>query len=379
MSPSVALLLGLALHPAQSPTQPDFPKAWDAVQAAIRQRYYARETRKTEMEGHFARFATAAKSATSISAFGSAVNAMIEQFKDSHFALFTKEDQGYYAMDGLLRREPEEMPHVGAWFRKTERGYQVQMVLNGMAAEKAGIRKGEFVTAVDGKPFSPVASLMELVGKRVSLTVRDAQGKERRVEAAVVKQAAPKMFLDATNNSARVIERDGKKLAYLHLWTQANDDFRNAVSNLVYGRFRDTDGFILDLRDGFGGRPEGFADPFSRPEVSLEWQFGATAPKMKQLFGYQRPLVVIINEGSRSAKEVLSYILKSSGRATLRDTSWGRRPCGSTTGHTWRFRWWRSMPTAFVWKAWASARTFACPRSSTMRGGTFSLRPRSAS
>jgi carboxyl-terminal processing protease len=83
----------------------------------------------------------------------------------------------------------------------------------------------------------------------------------------------------------------------------------------VYGPLRETDACILDLRDGFGGRPEGFADPFFRPEAKLEWK----SPQLSytELFGYQKPLVVLINGGSRSAKEVLSHILKTSKRATL--------------------------------------------------------------
>ena len=72
---------------------------------------------------------------------------------------------------------------------------------------------------------------------------------------------------------------------------------------------------ILDLRDGFGGRPEGYGDPFFRPDVKLDWKFPSSTTH--ELFGYQRPLVVIINGGSRSAKEVLSFIFKASHRAVL--------------------------------------------------------------
>jgi carboxyl-terminal processing protease len=55
-----------------------------------------------------------------------------------------------------------------------------------------------------------------------------------------------------------------------------------------------------------------------------------TGPKdgYRQLFGYGRPLVVLINGGSRSAKEVLSYIFKKSGRATLV----GQKTAGNVLG-----------------------------------------------
>jgi carboxyl-terminal processing protease len=74
---------------------------------------------------------------------------------------------------------------------------------------------------------------------------------------------------------------------------------------------------ILDIRDGFGGRPEGYGDPFFRPEANLDWVYGAGGANMKELFGYGRPLVVLINGGSRSAKEVFSAIIKKSKRAKL--------------------------------------------------------------
>ncbi len=326
MALSSILLWFLAAHQAgQSASKgSDFAQAWSSVESAIRGRYFARQSRKDEMEALLAKYAPSAKAAKAEAEFSLAVNRMIDDFKDSHFDFFTKEDQGYYAMDGLIRqRNAAEMPHIGAWFRKDPDGYTVQMVLNGTQAEKSDLRKGDLVLAVNGRPFSPISSLGELVGKRAKLKVRRGAA-ELEKEVEVAKSAVPTLFLDATRDSARIIERDGKKLAYVHLWTMAGEEFRNALHGLVYGRFRDTDGFLLDIRDGFGGRPEGFGDPFFRPETSLEWKFGETAGS-KQLFGYQRPLVLIVNEGSRSAKEVFSHIMKRSKRAVL---------VGSTTaGH----------------------------------------------
>jgi carboxyl-terminal processing protease len=228
-------------------------------------------------------------------------------------------------MNGLLQgTNGQEMAHIDAWFRPGKDGYTVQMVLNGGQAEKAGLRKGDLVVSIENQPFTPVQSMMPYIGKEATIRFKRG-GKEFQGKVEVQQDPAMQMFLDASRRSTKVIEHGGKKIGYFHLWTQANDSFRNALSNAVYGPLSQTDAFILDLRDGFGGRPEGFADPFFRPESTLEWKMNPNAPGMKQLFGYQRPLVVLINEGSRSAKEVLSQILKSSKRATL---------IGSTTaGH----------------------------------------------
>jgi carboxyl-terminal processing protease len=267
------------------------------------------------METLFKKFGPLAKAAKSQTEFATQVNAMIAEFKDSHFAFLDKDSQGYYLMDSLASSSPKSVPHFGAWFRETPQGYTVQMVLDGSAAEAAKLKKGDVILSVEGKPFSPVAALRGLEGKSVKLEVKSGDKIETR-QVEVTEQPALEAFLEASRKSTKVIEHNGRKIGYFHLWTQANDKFREAVSSAVYGKLRDTDAMILDLRDGFGGRPEGFADPFFRPEVELKWMMTPTQGTT-QLFGYGRPLVVLINEGSGSAKEVLSFIFKKSKRAIL--------------------------------------------------------------
>jgi carboxyl-terminal processing protease len=312
------MLLGLLILPAIAQSD-DFGKTWDQVASAIRTRYYAREQRKSEMDGLLAQFGPRAKAAKSRAEFEDLTNEMIRDFHDSHFGFFTLSDQGYYLMDSLVRsKSAKEMPEFGAWFASAPAsggGYTVTMVLDGSEAEKAGLRKGDVIVKVGDQPFTPIDSIAPLVGKSAQLTFQRA-GKEMHAQVNVSSEAALPMFLDASKASSRVIDDHGRKIGYFHLWTLASTDFKNAMEGAVYGRLRDTDGFILDLRDGFGGRPEGYGDVFFRPNVWLDWKY---SPKsgFRELYGYGRPLVVLINGGSRSAKEVMSYIFKRSGRAEL--------------------------------------------------------------
>lgn len=307
----LAVILLSAVSVQTSPD--DFPKLWQDVSKAIETRFYDRKKRHDELEALLAKTKPKAEGATSREAFARAVNDMIAEFGDSHFAFTGDDQQGFYLMDGIAQpKKAKSMPNVGAWFKESPDGYTVQMVVNGSAAEKADLHKGDKIESADGQPFRPVASFD---GKgNVTLSIlRDGQRLEKQL--SVSNGSASDMFLEGTRSSVRVIDRGGKKFGYVHLWLQTSDDFRNALSSAVYGPLRDTDGFILDLRDGFGGRPEGFADPFFRPDIRLEWQ--SPGGTFKELFGYQRPLVVLINGGSRSAKEVLSQILQKSRRATL--------------------------------------------------------------
>jgi carboxyl-terminal processing protease len=297
----------------------DYSKTWDQIDKAIRRGYYARVQRKSTMEELLGRYGPQAKAATSRVQFESIVNHMIHDFRDSHFGFFTESDQTYYLMDNLARtKDAKAMPEFGAWFSGTPDptgGYTVTMVLEDSEAAKAGLRKGDVVVQVNGQPFTPVDSLKPLVGAKADLTVMRV-GTTLHPEVTVSSEKALDMFLDASKASARIIDDNGKKVGYFHLWTQASNDFKSALEGAVYSHLRDTDSFILDLRDGFGGRPEGYGDAFFRPNVWLDWKTSPTSG-FKELLGYGRPLVVLINGGSRSAKEVLSYVFKKSGRATL--------------------------------------------------------------
>lgn len=323
--PLTALLVATALLAPTSTATDDFAAEWKRAEDAIRGRYYARVSRKSEMERYLGEAAAKARGAQSRAAFNEAMDAMIARFADSHFAFHTDQEQGYYMFDGLLRGDNSApMPHVGAWFRPAARGgWEVRMVLDGEAAALAGLRRGDLVVTADGAPFAPIASLR---GKtRVELGIRrDGQDLRRTLE--VKNDPALALFLRASRQSGRVIEANGKRIGYFRLWTMGTDGFRQALASAVNGPLAETDAFILDLRDGFGGRPEGFADAFFRPAAQLEW--GGEGGRWTQQFGYAKPLFVLINDGSRSAKEVLALILQSSGRAKLV----GTRTAGAVLG-----------------------------------------------
>ena len=310
----ILLSLIALVFQSQTPSpSPDFTQAWDKAAAAIKSAYYARHSREGEMDDRLKKYAPLAEAAHSKDEFRDIVNKMIREFKDSHFSFFTDEDQGYYLMDGFSSN-PASMPEVGAWFQRDGDLYRVSMVLDGTPAAGAGLMKGDLVTLGDGKPFSPIDSLKPDVGKTVTLHImRGDQGLDKVLK--VDSKPAMDMFLDATGDSAHVINQGKKKIGYIHLWTQATDKFRLKLSRIVYNNFEDTDAIILDLRDGFGGKTEGYADPFFLPDVKLDWK--SPAGDNNEIVGYGNPLVVLINGGSRSAKEVLSYIFQKSRRATL--------------------------------------------------------------
>jgi len=307
------IFASLALAAALQGPKIDYTSAWTSIRHSIETRYYARKEQHGRMESLLDKYQSAAEAAKNQGEFEKDVNDMIDEFGDSHFGFFTKSDQEFYLMKSLTGALTD-MPSIGAWFRREGNGYAIQMLLDGGGAQAAGMRKGDVVTQVDGQAFTPVDSLLGKEGKKVKIDFIRA-GSPMSADVDVVETSAKDLFVDATRASIRTIDYEGKKYGYVHLWTMSDDQEKSLLANAALGRLANTDGFILDIRDGFGGRPEGFGDPFFRPAIHLEWESqGFTT---QELFGYQKPMVLIINRGSRSAKEVFAFIMRKSKRATL--------------------------------------------------------------
>lgn len=335
---SMLPLVAWALLANSAPVQDiDFKDAWSKVETGISQRYYAREKRKGDMDRLLAKYKPIASSAKSKADFEKAVNGMIEEFGDSHFALLTDETQGYYMFENLANANTTvEMPNIGIWAKSVSGVHTAQMVVEGSDAFEAGVRKGDRLLTIDGKPFTPVDSIKGKAGQKVKLGY-ERGGKQITADLEVESGKGLDMFLNATRDSVRIIETGGKKIGYIHLWTQGSDGFRNVLKNAVMGRLRNTDGFILDLRDGFGGRPENFFEPFFMPDMPVVYKINGITQNTNFGYGTQKPMAVLINEGSRSAKEVSALMFKKTKRATLIGSTTAGHVLGTTP---WRLNSW---------------------------------------
>lgn len=304
---ALSLFQGAAAAP---PAQDDYVDTWNKVERLISNNFYAKVERADELKRRLDEAAPKAKAAKSRQEFHDVVVNMADGFRDSHFDYLTTSQQGYYLFDSMAGGK-EALPNIGAWFRSTKDGYTVQMVVEGSEAAKQGLRKGDLILKANGQPFGPVDSFRTT--SPVSLEYKRA-GKVMQMTVQSKESPGIQMFVDGSRASGRVIEQGGKRIGYFHLWCMVNDDFRQALADAL-SRMLNTDAFILDLRDGFGGRPERFLDRFYLPGTVLDWKVGNA--KMHEVIGYDKPLVVLINEGSRSAKEVASEIIKSTKRGTL--------------------------------------------------------------
>ncbi len=198
---------------------------------------------------------------------------------------------------------------VGIATEKTDGKSYVTSVYDGLPADKAGILFGDEIVGVDRQPFHPILSFAGKTGSSVKLNlVRD--GKPMVAEVPVVLLDGRTMFEAALKNSARVIERGGKKIGYVHPWSYAGAKYHEAISEMVlWGKLSDCDALVLDLRDGWGGASPSYLNLFRKPFMEFEFISREGEPqKMTGVWG--KPIALIVNRRSTSGKELFTYGFK---------------------------------------------------------------------
>jgi carboxyl-terminal processing protease len=209
------------------------------------------------------------------------INALLGELKTSHTALLTPDDIDYYvlmAVFGGASMPPQEFDDrfwgagvtyagIGHFSVRIDGRDFVDMVLEGSPAARAGLEVGDELVSVDGAPYHPIRSFRGRVGQEAAVAIRRTEGGPVETLAIKVMAIAPlHAFREATRASARVIEWDGRRIGYVHVWAsvggESHDALQGALSSLgvnAWSSRRDKkqppplDGLIVDMRGKIGG------------------------------------------------------------------------------------------------------------------------------
>ncbi len=295
---------------------------FDLIHQKIKTNFYDKRLHGVNWEEIGAKYRAKVQNDMPRREFTRIVNSMIEELHASHCELISEDDFGYYLLPSVLNRDLDGRmaAHIGVMGRYEGRDYLVTGALDGSPALKAGINAGDRIQSAEGSPFTTIGSFRGREGKPTALMVLKAgETQPRSIEVAPRKENILRAFLEATKKSAKVMLVEGRRMGYIHLWTMGHELFKQEMDNLILGKLYNTEGLILDLRDGFGGSPFGFSEVFFTPDIGWEQDFRGVTQQRPS--GYGKPMVVLTNNGTRSAKEFLSYAFKKSGRATLVGTT----------------------------------------------------------
>lgn len=254
------------------------------------------------------------------------INRMLDELAASHTRYYTPAEPAYYQLldifAGPLRRElrrafPDGQvlyPSIGIFTQRIENKIFISGVLDGFPAAKAGLRVGDELLAADGTPYHPVRSLTAKVNQEVTLQVRRSLHEPPHEVVVVPQQTRPnEAFLKGMQESARVIHTNGVAIGYIHVWSYAGAQYQRLLEREIFsGTLKEAEALVLDLRDGWGGAQAHYLDLFNAqgPTVTMVDRHGDVSVANVK---WRKPVVMLINGGTRSGKEILAYGFKKYG------------------------------------------------------------------
>ncbi|CAA7060617.1 unnamed protein product [Microthlaspi erraticum] len=210
----------------------------------------------------------------------------------------------------------------------------VMSCIEGSPADRAGIHEGEELVEINGEKVDDIDSeaaaqkLRGRVGTFVTVKLKSVNGSGKDSGYREVK--LPRDYIKLSPISSAIIPHttsDGRlaKTGYVKLTAfsqTAASDLENAVHEMEN---QDVQSYILDLRNNPGGLVKAGLDVaqlWLDGDETLVYTIdreGVTSP-INMIAGHavtHDPLVVLVNEGSASASEILAGALHDNGRAIL--------------------------------------------------------------
>lgn len=252
------------------------------------------------------------------------INEMLAKLQTSHTHLYTADEPAYYQLLGIFYpRLPDLQAQLQATFpdgkvdyvgiglvtHHTEGKTFVKAIFDGGPAAAAGLQVGDQILSVAGQPLQPIQSFLDKADQPITMQVQRSADPDSQQEITVTPKQYDgiTMFLDAMSDSVDVIERSGRQIGYIHIWSYAGDQYQQKLEEeLIYGRLKDADALVLDLRDGWGGAPLTALNLYTArgPSLTHIRRDGRASTYQPH---WDKPVVMLVNEGSRSAKEILAY------------------------------------------------------------------------
>ena len=192
-------------------------------------------------------------------------------------------------------------------------------------ASRAGIKSGDIIMAINGKSVSGISSLEAIkqlrgpVGSKVTLSIL-SEGKKEPTDVTLRREV-----VRIRSVKSEMLDGNIAYIKVLQFQKNSRDDFLNNYNNLNKQSGNSLNGLIIDLRNNPGGLLDQavlMADDFIDEGVIVSVR-GRSIDQSKEYLANNnyniesKYTIVLVNEGSASASEVLAGALKDTGNATI--------------------------------------------------------------
>ncbi len=248
-----------------------------------------------------------------------AIRGMLDSLGDQHTSYM---DPGQYqAENNDLQGNYEG---IGAWVDATGKGLGIISPMPGSPAEKAGLKAGDKVTAVDGKDVTGldgnqvISKILGPAGTKVTLTIQ-RNGVDKPFDVVIVRAS-----ITVPSVTGKMLDHNIAYIQLLIFGQTTGDDLKKTLTDLMAKK---PTGLILDLRNNGGGyldtaiqvASQFIPDTAGNIVVSEKYADGSqkSSAVLPGGLATQIPMIVLVNAGTASASEIVSGAVQDYGRGKL--------------------------------------------------------------
>lgn len=253
------------------------------------------------------------------------LSGMIKALKDPYSHYFNPEQN-----KAFTQSISGKYSGVGMAVNQHDKGLLVTFVYDGSPAGKAGIRRGDVVTKVNGKSIAgqsadaAVARIKGPEGTYVTLTVRRPKQRNGETLGPERDYRLQRKQIEIPVSVGKLVKRDGRKIGVVTLAGYTETAGAAVQREIEKLKKRGADSFVLDLRGNGGGRLDQAVAVTSL--FLSDGMIVATDGRSRRRQQYNAiedavitaaPLVVLVDKGSASASEITAGALKFRDRALI--------------------------------------------------------------
>jgi carboxyl-terminal processing protease len=278
---------------AQVVDGPDRLAIFDEALKIVEEQFYDPDMKGLNWAGLVAEYRERLAPGTDREAFTALVNELLAHLQASHTQLITRDQPQWYQVAGVFvdGYEPLRIAlqpfmqdgapvYTGIGVMLESRGDDrfVTGVLPGFPASAAGVLVGDRIVSVEGEAFHPIHSFAGKADRELSIVVR---------------------------------------VGYIRAWSYAGQRYQDIlVGELTNGSLRDADALVLDVRGGWGGASPSYLNFFVDRSIDA-YSVMRDGEVMSFSSGWSRPVVLLVDGGSRSGKELLAYAFRALGKGPI--------------------------------------------------------------
>lgn len=259
-----------------------------------------------------------------------AINGMLETVEDQHTRYLSPEAQA-----AAQQSFEGEFQGIGAEVENIDGDITIVSPIDGSPAEAAGLQPGDIIRESDG---------VELTGMDISEAAALVRGPAGSTVNLIIERDGEQFPLPIVRGVIKLESVRGEileeNIAYIRLSNFGSNTDEDLTAMLDEFMAQSPDGLILDLRRNPGGSLDtvvAIADEFMDEGVVLYEEFGNGRRELFESnddndLAESIEIVVLVDEGSASASEVLAGAMQDRGRATVI----GQTTFGKGTVQTWQ-------------------------------------------